>query len=82
MIHGNAAYCAPSDIGSLKTIDKPHDIVCAAGRLPIVKFLWGHFTILQTHSTATSWVVFLKFGAPVTIFASSPMAVATAKQSA
>ena len=47
MIHRNASDCAPSEIGSLKTIDKTHDIVCAACSLPVKKFLWGHFVILE-----------------------------------
>jgi hypothetical protein len=48
MIHRDVAYCAPFKIGSLKTIDQTHDIVCAACSLPVEKFLWGHVVILST----------------------------------
>jgi hypothetical protein len=46
MIHRNAAYCAPFKVGSLQTIDKPHDIVGAACRLPVEEFFWGHLVVL------------------------------------
>jgi len=46
MIHRNASDCAPFKIGSLKTIDQTHDIVCATCSLPVEKFFWGHFVIL------------------------------------
>lgn len=58
MIHRNAAYRAPFKIGSLKTIDQTHDIVCATCSLPVENYFGVILGSLVVGMTENSIILF------------------------
>jgi len=54
VIHGDTTDSAPGDIRSFEAIHEPHDVVGAAGRLPVEKLLRGHNLILTMAQCMTS----------------------------